>query len=338
MESNPADLARRAISIDRTRRTVIEATTSPRASFSFTLFRTTARGASGMFFLLSPRVPSIVSLRFATSEPRHEQPRRARRPHPDRAALSPVRHREVRLLLCDARLHDQGRPALPRQAARRLGGVRDRLRAGDHRRVEDPLGCDRARPVDDPGHPDILQSRSRPGPDGPLHEERRDHRRNPAARRLRARRVQPRAVALGGPRYGSILSSRAVWRQDARSLAKNASIWSGALVPSVKIPSARRRCSISGSRSRLFISRFSLWIAPPGVPAGATIANQSLNSNPGKVSDRVGTSFSPGSRRAELTAIARSCPLFTAAAIAAIPWMVRCVRPEMVSPTPCPLR
>src|SRR6266853_1115097 len=41
----------RAISIERTRRTVREATSSPRASFSFTLLRTISLGRAGMAFL-----------------------------------------------------------------------------------------------------------------------------------------------------------------------------------------------------------------------------------------------------------------------------------------------
>src|SRR5437867_10259422 len=41
----------RAISIERARRTVMEATTSPRASFSFTLLRTISRGDADMAFL-----------------------------------------------------------------------------------------------------------------------------------------------------------------------------------------------------------------------------------------------------------------------------------------------
>ena len=40
MESKPAVLAMRTISMPRVRRTVIEETTSPRASFSLTLLRT----------------------------------------------------------------------------------------------------------------------------------------------------------------------------------------------------------------------------------------------------------------------------------------------------------
>src|SRR5713101_4297439 len=51
MESKPAVFAMRAISIERTRRTVREATTSPRASFSFTLLRTISRGDTDMTFL-----------------------------------------------------------------------------------------------------------------------------------------------------------------------------------------------------------------------------------------------------------------------------------------------
>src|SRR6266705_2222754 len=50
MESKPAVFAMRAISIERTRRTVIEATTSSRASFSFTLLRTISLGRSDMAF------------------------------------------------------------------------------------------------------------------------------------------------------------------------------------------------------------------------------------------------------------------------------------------------
>src|SRR5882762_5101636 len=48
MESKPAVLAMRAISIERTRRTVIVETTSPRASFSFTLLRTISLGRADM--------------------------------------------------------------------------------------------------------------------------------------------------------------------------------------------------------------------------------------------------------------------------------------------------
>src|SRR6266850_2570168 len=51
MESKPAVFAMRAISIERTRRTVIEETTSPRASFSLTLLRTISRGDADMAFL-----------------------------------------------------------------------------------------------------------------------------------------------------------------------------------------------------------------------------------------------------------------------------------------------
>src|SRR2546426_8391893 len=51
MESKPAVFAIRAISIERTRRTVIDETTSPRASFSLTLLRTTSLGRSDMTFL-----------------------------------------------------------------------------------------------------------------------------------------------------------------------------------------------------------------------------------------------------------------------------------------------
>src|SRR5712691_9323449 len=51
MESKPAVFAMRAISIERTRRTVIDETTSPRASFSLTLLRTTSLGDSDMRFL-----------------------------------------------------------------------------------------------------------------------------------------------------------------------------------------------------------------------------------------------------------------------------------------------
>src|SRR5882672_9903489 len=48
MESKPAVFAIRAISIERTRRTVREATTSSRASFSLTLLRTISRGDADM--------------------------------------------------------------------------------------------------------------------------------------------------------------------------------------------------------------------------------------------------------------------------------------------------
>src|SRR5260221_6394540 len=51
MESKPAVFAMRAISIERTSRTVREATTSSRASFSFTLLRTISRGDADMAFL-----------------------------------------------------------------------------------------------------------------------------------------------------------------------------------------------------------------------------------------------------------------------------------------------
>jgi hypothetical protein len=43
MLSKPAVLAMRAISIERTSRTVMDATTSPRASFSLTLLRRMSR-------------------------------------------------------------------------------------------------------------------------------------------------------------------------------------------------------------------------------------------------------------------------------------------------------
>jgi len=46
-----AVFAMRAISIERARRTVMEATTSPRASFSFTLLRTISRAIADMAFL-----------------------------------------------------------------------------------------------------------------------------------------------------------------------------------------------------------------------------------------------------------------------------------------------
>src|SRR5258706_8752651 len=48
MESKPAVFAIRAISIERTRRTVMDETTSPRASFSFTLLRTISLGRADM--------------------------------------------------------------------------------------------------------------------------------------------------------------------------------------------------------------------------------------------------------------------------------------------------
>src|SRR5260221_6526950 len=48
MESNPAVFAIRAISIERTRRTVMDETTSPRASFSFTLLRAISLGRADM--------------------------------------------------------------------------------------------------------------------------------------------------------------------------------------------------------------------------------------------------------------------------------------------------
>src|SRR5712691_3485720 len=51
MESKPAVFAIRAISIERTKRTVIDETTSPRASFSFTLLRTISLGRADMAFL-----------------------------------------------------------------------------------------------------------------------------------------------------------------------------------------------------------------------------------------------------------------------------------------------
>src|SRR5258706_13802605 len=51
MESKPAVFAMRAISIERTSRTVREATTSSRASFSLTLLRTISRGDADMAFL-----------------------------------------------------------------------------------------------------------------------------------------------------------------------------------------------------------------------------------------------------------------------------------------------
>src|SRR5712691_10590191 len=50
----------RAISIERTRRTVREATTSPRASFSLTLLRTISRADADMAFL-----PGNCSLLYA---------------------------------------------------------------------------------------------------------------------------------------------------------------------------------------------------------------------------------------------------------------------------------
>src|SRR6266568_6618327 len=61
MESKPAVFAIRAISIERTRRTVIDETTSPRASFSFTLLRTISRGDGDMAFL-SGQVPAYCML------------------------------------------------------------------------------------------------------------------------------------------------------------------------------------------------------------------------------------------------------------------------------------
>src|SRR6267378_7504467 len=61
MESKPAVFAIRAISIERTRRTVIEDTTSPRASFSLTLLRTISRGDADMVFL-----PGDGSLLYAS--------------------------------------------------------------------------------------------------------------------------------------------------------------------------------------------------------------------------------------------------------------------------------
>src|SRR5436309_1434730 len=83
---------------------------------------------------------------------------------------------------------------------------------------------------------------------------------------------------------------------------------SGVPVPSVYTPSARSCCSISPSRRMRLNSRFMRWIGARGVPVGATTANQPLNSNPGKVSEKVGTSGSSGRRLGELTASARSCP------------------------------
>src|SRR5216683_5785258 len=63
MESKPAVFAMRAISTERTRRTVIEATTSSRASFSFTLLRTISLGRSDMAFL-----PGNCSLLYAGAD------------------------------------------------------------------------------------------------------------------------------------------------------------------------------------------------------------------------------------------------------------------------------
>src|SRR6266704_3675280 len=63
MESKPAVFAIRAISIERTMRTVIEETTSPRASFSLTLLRTISRGDGDMAFLSGGKCPPIACSR-----------------------------------------------------------------------------------------------------------------------------------------------------------------------------------------------------------------------------------------------------------------------------------
>src|SRR6266850_3551124 len=63
IESKPAVFAMRAISIERTRRTVREATTSSRASFSLTLLRTISLGCADMGFL-----PGDCSLLYAGAD------------------------------------------------------------------------------------------------------------------------------------------------------------------------------------------------------------------------------------------------------------------------------
>src|SRR6266704_2583068 len=138
----------RAISIERARRTVMEATTSPRASFSFTLLRTISRGDADMAFLRGdcsllyarghegirdPVGPGRDPLRYRnpgragpldgmkyrllwcmfaelqfrshSTEPAHAQPRRACRPHPDRADFPPVGNRQDRALRPDPGVH-----------------------------------------------------------------------------------------------------------------------------------------------------------------------------------------------------------------------------------------
>src|SRR6266850_2499103 len=140
----------RAISIERARRTVMEATTSPRASFSFTLLRTISRGDADMAFLRGD-----CPLLYA------------------RADFPPVGNRQDRALRPDPGVHAEGRLALPRTAAHRLRDHRNRCCAGDHGRVEDALGGGPAVPVDDSRYLGVSQPRRRPGTDGSLHEERR---------------------------------------------------------------------------------------------------------------------------------------------------------------------
>src|ERR1700704_5365552 len=73
MESKPAVFAIRAISIERTRRTVIDETTSPRASFSFTLLRTISRGDADMVFLPGdgPLLYASIPAHIPGSPPMH---------------------------------------------------------------------------------------------------------------------------------------------------------------------------------------------------------------------------------------------------------------------------
>src|SRR5258706_6443577 len=91
MESKPAVFAMRAISIERTRRTVIDETTSPRASFSFTLLRTISLGRADMASLPG-RCPllyarartgeSVVRSDRGRDAPRYRNPKRGGVPNP----------------------------------------------------------------------------------------------------------------------------------------------------------------------------------------------------------------------------------------------------------------
>ena len=73
-----------------------------------------------------------------------------------------------------------------------------------------------------------------------------------------------------------------------------------------------------------------------GVPAGATIANQELNTKPGNPdSDTVGTSGNCGRRRSVVTPISRSWPPRTNAATVPKPWKPTGTCPAATSVAAC---
>jgi len=127
---------------------VIDDTTSSRASFSFTLLRTISLGLRTW---RSPGNGCYCMLQFHphSREPAHAQPRRACRPHPDRADFSSCRESTRSCITRRPWVHAEGRPALPRTAPHRLRDHRNRRCAGDMS-VEDALGGGPPVPVDDP--------------------------------------------------------------------------------------------------------------------------------------------------------------------------------------------